>query len=78
MQPPAGLVPSASFIIVEGHKGGIDCFKIFGEVGGRDRRCKRGEEKLSSPAFARPGEEDGKQCHQNGTVYNSLFLMSSG
>jgi len=52
----------------------MGCVRIFGQVGGRDRHCKGGEEKLSSPAFVHPGEEDGKQCHQNGTVGDSFFF----
>jgi hypothetical protein len=43
---------------------------------GRQRRYKGGEENTSSLAFTRPGEEDGKKCHQNDTVC-SFFLMNS-
>jgi hypothetical protein len=49
---------------------------FFKQVGGRDRRCKVGKEKPSSPAFTRPREEDGKQCHQNGTICCLLFLLT--
>jgi hypothetical protein len=49
---------------------------FFKQVGGRDRRCKVWKEKPSSPAFTRPREEDGKQCHQNGTICCLLFLLT--
>jgi len=38
----------------------------------RERGVAGGKNLLPLPA-ARPGEEDGEQCHQNDTVCNSFF-----
>jgi len=44
-------------------------------MGGRERNrcCKRGEEKPSSPTFVQPREEDGVQCRQNSIVLLRFF-----
>jgi hypothetical protein len=54
---------------------GVQVVSFFWVSRGEERNkiCKGGEEKPSSPALACPGEEDGKQCHQNDIVHNSFF-----
>jgi len=70
VQLPAWLVSSTLFIMVVGHE---RMWVVLGFLGkwegerGRNKHCKCGG-KPSSLAFACLGEEDGKQCHKNGTI----------
>jgi len=54
----------------------MDCFKIFGEVGGRDRRCKRGEE--SSLPLRVQGKKMANSAIKMAPFTTLFFLMNSG
>jgi len=56
----------------------VRCAGFLGKWGGgeRERCCKGGEKNLLPLPAARPGEENGKQCHRNGTIHLSFFYNS--
>jgi len=58
-----------------GHKRGVGCVGVFGQMGGGERDVAKERKKNFLPLpIAREREEEDEQCHQNDVVFSFVFF----